>query len=45
MNSDDYGYFILVGNVIIPVDLIDQPSKSDPDVLIAYMESMNVEDK
>lgn len=40
MNSDDYGYFILVGDVIIPVDLIDQPSKSNPDVLVAYMENM-----
>lgn len=45
MNSDDYGYFILVGDVIIPVDLVDQLPKSDPNVLIAYMESMNMEDK
>lgn len=40
MNSDDYGYFILVGDAIIPVDLIDQPSESNPDVLVAYMENM-----
>lgn len=42
MSNDDYGYFILVGDVVIPVDLVDQPSGSNPDVLVAYME---MEDK
>lgn len=39
--SDDYGFFVLVGKDIIPLEWNDESVQSNPNTLIAYSESMD----